>query len=88
MKMAIRICVRCLITLGLLNLLGMLAVHAEEPPNFALKWGSEGSGNGQFQSAQRLVVDGAGNVLVADTYNYRIQKFSPTGTLLTKFTTG
>src|SRR6185369_11071841 len=32
-----------------------------------------------------LVVDGSGNVFVADTYNARIQKFDSIGTFLTKW---
>jgi hypothetical protein len=88
MKMAVRTCVRYLITLGLLNLLGMLAAYAEEPPNFALKWGSQGTEDGQFRYAQSLVVDGAGNVWVADYTNIRIQKFSPEGAFLAKLQNG
>jgi len=41
------------------------------------QWGSSGSEDGQFIFALDIAVDGAGNVFVADTYNNRIQKFSP-----------
>ena len=34
-----------------------------------------GSGDGQFSTPAGITVDSSGNVFVADTYNYRIQKF-------------
>lgn len=45
------------------------------PYKFAAKWGSYGSGDGQFISPQGIAVDSLGNVYVADTGNHRIQKF-------------
>jgi DNA-binding beta-propeller fold protein YncE len=39
-------------------------------------------GKGQFDSPTAIAVDFNGNVLVADTGNGRIEKFSPTGTFL------
>jgi tripartite motif-containing protein 71 len=44
--------------------------------------GGRGSSKGQFDSPTGIAVDGNGNVLVADTNNGRIEKFSPTGTFL------
>src|SRR5260370_40209723 len=44
--------------------------------------GGKGDGKGEFDSPTGIVVDGNGNVLVADTNNGRIEKFSPTGTFL------
>ena len=44
---------------------------------FLTKWGTEGSGDGQFRDPWGVAVDSAGNVYVADTYNHRIQKFRP-----------
>jgi len=44
--------------------------------------GGKGSGRGQFDSPTGIAVDGSGNVLVADTGNGRIEKFSPTGAFL------
>jgi DNA-binding beta-propeller fold protein YncE len=49
---------------------------------FLLKWGSYGSGDGQFREPRGVAVDTAGNVYVADTHNYRIQKFATDGTFL------
>ena len=44
--------------------------------------GGKGVGRGQFDSPTGIAVDGSGNVLVADTNNGRIEKFSATGTFL------
>jgi DNA-binding beta-propeller fold protein YncE len=45
--------------------------------------GSRGSGKGEFDSPTAMAVDPSGNILVADTGNGRIEKFSPTGAFLT-----
>ncbi len=45
--------------------------------------GGKGTENGQFDSPTGIAVDGSGNVLVADTGNGRIEKFSATGTFVT-----
>ncbi|USN95149.1 MAG: hypothetical protein H6793_02300 [Candidatus Nomurabacteria bacterium] len=34
----------------------------------------------EFDSPQGITTDASGNVYVVDTYNYRIQKFTSTGT--------
>lgn len=47
-------------------------------------WGSEGSGDGQFNCPHGMDIDASGNVYVADTENSRIQKFSPDGIFLAK----
>src|SRR6266540_4250473 len=44
--------------------------------------GGKGTGKGEFDFPTGIAVDGTGNVLVADTNNGRIEKFSPTGTFL------
>src|SRR6266481_3828001 len=44
--------------------------------------GGRGTGKGEFDSPTGIAVDGNGNVLVADTNNGRIEKFSPTGAFL------
>jgi len=49
------------------------------------EWGSEGSGNGQFDFPQGIGVDRRGFVYVADTWNNRIQKFTPDGEYVAKW---
>jgi len=44
--------------------------------------GGKGTGKAQLDSPTGIAVDGNGNVLVADTNNGRIEKFSPTGAFL------
>ena len=44
--------------------------------------GGRGSGKGEFDSPLGMCIDGNGNILVADTGNGRIEKFSPTGSFL------
>ncbi|MFH1859612.1 MAG: right-handed parallel beta-helix repeat-containing protein [bacterium] len=49
------------------------------------KWGSNGSGDGQFSGPWGVAVDTSGNVFVADSGNRRIQRFAPDGTFITKW---
>lgn len=44
--------------------------------------GGKGNGKGQLASPTAMVLDGNGNVFIADTGNARIEKFSPTGVFL------
>jgi tripartite motif-containing protein 71 len=53
---------------------------------FVAKWGSYGSGNGQFSDPEGIALDrGTGSVYVVDYYNHRVQKFDSNGTFLTKW---
>src|SRR6266545_335054 len=52
---------------------------------FLRKWGSEGSGDGQFQTPSGIAIDGNGNVYVTDTGNARIQVFDSAGNFLRKW---
>jgi len=54
----------------------------ERPPAFIDKWGSEGSGSGEFRFPGLLALDASGNVYVPDRYNHRIQKFDSLGNFL------
>ncbi len=53
--------------------------------SFVTKWGSTGTGDGQFDQIYGVAVDSSGNVYVADTYNHRIQKFDSNGNFITKW---
>ena len=63
----------------------LLALALEEPPDYHSQWGSQGSGDGEFQYPFGVAVDNSGNVYVADAYNRRIQKFDSNGVFLTKW---
>ena len=77
---------RLAITLVLLTSLAAIA-RAEAPPIFVTKWGTLGSGDGQFNNPRHMALDAAGNVYVAEISNHRVQKFSSTGAFLTKWGT-
>ncbi|MCK4830739.1 6-bladed beta-propeller, partial [bacterium] len=47
--------------------------------NFITKWGSQGSGDDQFNGPEGLDVDSQGNVYVCDSENHRIVKFDSDG---------
>ena len=49
---------------------------------FVRKFGSFGTGNGQFHIPSGVAVDGSGNVWVADLNNNRVQKFNSKGEFL------
>ncbi|MDQ6723539.1 MAG: 6-bladed beta-propeller, partial [Thermoproteota archaeon] len=49
------------------------------------KWGSIGSGNGQFVGPEGIAVDSSGSVYVSDNGNNRIQKFDSNGNFITKW---
>ena len=52
---------------------------------FITKWGSRGSGDGQFRFPTGIAVDSSGNVYVTETGNSRIQKFTADGKFITKW---
>lgn len=52
---------------------------------FLGKWGTQGTGDGQFNFPTGIVTDAQGNVYVADSGNDRIQKFDRTGMFLGKW---
>ena len=62
-----------------------IAAESIRAPVFVAKWGSEGSGDGQFNQPYSVAVDGQGNVYVAEAGNDRIQKFSGDRRFITKW---
>ena len=54
---------------------------------FLTKWGTSGSGDGQFKYPYGIAVASDGNVYVGDTLNNRIQKFTSDGAFVTKWGT-
>jgi len=58
---------------------------AEAAMSFSAKFGSEGTGNGQFKKPRGIAVAANGNVYVADTGNNRVQEFTSTGEYVTKW---
>ena len=50
------------------------------------KFGSYGTGNGQFDSSYGLAFDANNHLYVTDHCNHRVQKFSITGMFILKFT--
>ena len=49
------------------------------------KWGTTGSGDGQFDCPSEVALDGSGNVYVVDGCNHRVQKFDSNGRFLEKW---
>lgn len=52
---------------------------------FITKWGTAGSGNGQFDSPEGVAIDSDNNVYVTDYNNGRVQKFTSTGAYITQW---
>ncbi len=48
-------------------------------------WGNKGTGTGSFLLPYDVAVDSQGNVFVADTRNFRVQKFDPSGGFLVQW---
>ncbi len=67
-------------------LCGSPAAHAQlDTPWLVNRWGTCCTGDGRFFNPRGVAVDAEGNLYVADTFNYRIQKFDRTGAFLTKW---
>ncbi len=61
---------------------------SENTGKIKFKFGSLGSGNGQFQAPNGIAIDSSNNIWVADELNSRVQKFNINGTYLSQFSTG
>ena len=55
--------------------------------NYIGRFGSTGTGNGQFMCAQGVAVDKDNNVFVSDNCNNRVQKFTHDGVYISQFGT-
>src|SRR5256885_5031088 len=64
-----------------------VAVISVTALSFVTKWGSSGSGDGQFFTPTAVTVDAAGNVYVAEG-GQRVQKFNNNGAFILKFGSG
>ncbi len=56
--------------------------------DFLLKWGSTGTGNGQFQKPYGVAIDSLNNVYISDKDNNRVQKFDSNGNYVLQFGQG
>ena len=65
-----------------LALLIPAAVSAEGEFGYLDKWGEFGTGNGQFNWPYDVAIDSTGDIYVADTANYRIQKLDSEGSFI------
>ena len=62
------------------------SVQAGEEYQFIKKWGSPGSGNGQFNNPHGIAVTRAsGDVYILDSANNRVQKFDSNGNFILKW---
>ena len=77
-----------LIRLVSLSLVGLIFCPTPSPGQvFDFEWGTAGNGPGQFNQPVGIAIDSAGNVLVADAGNTRIQKFDANGIYLAAWPT-
>src|SRR4051812_28078939 len=75
----------CLIYFMVILVLAGAGPARAETYDFVTKWGSLGSGDGQFNTPYGVAVASNGSVYVADTLNNRIQRFNSSGALLNKW---
>jgi sugar lactone lactonase YvrE len=66
---------------------GRLQAQLMQIPAMTMFQGGKGAARGQFDFPRGIATDRSGNILVADTNNGRIQKFTPTGAFLSVFGT-
>ena len=63
--------------------LHMVSVYALGGSKLVRRFGSHGTSSGQFKDPDGVTVDGSDNVLVVDSGNHRIQKFTAEGEFIT-----
>jgi DNA-binding beta-propeller fold protein YncE len=75
----------CSFFFGLVMVHSLLVAYGQEQYSYVRKWGSPGSGDGQFSEPTRIVIDSSDNVYVLDSGQNSVQKFSSNGTLISKW---
>jgi hypothetical protein len=55
------------------------------PGTFLMKWGSNGSGNGQFIDPVGIAINGGNQIYVTDKGNSRVQKFDLSGNFISSW---
>jgi tripartite motif-containing protein 71 len=83
--LSLAIIIICFMGVSLAFVPSASAFHQAKQYVFINKWGTNGTGDGQFHRPYGIDVDSAGNVWIADKNNARIQKFDSTGNFLLKF---
>jgi tripartite motif-containing protein 71 len=53
--------------------------------NFLGRWGSEGTGDGEFLHPHGIAIDSSGNIYVVDEERQDVQKFNSNGTFISKW---
>ncbi|MDQ4066634.1 MAG: 6-bladed beta-propeller, partial [Thermoproteota archaeon] len=53
--------------------------------NFLGKWGTSGSGDGQFSSPSGIAIDSSDNIFIVDRANNRVQVFDNNSNFITKW---
>ena len=81
----VRLPICILAALGLIICLFYSLTAYADAYSFIGKWGSKGSGDGQFASPSGIAIDSSNDIFVLDTGNNRVQKFSNNGTFITKW---
>lgn len=64
-----------------------LVADASSTVNFLARFGGRSDVDGAFDRPQNILIGPDGNVWVLDSYNNRVQKFSPSGAFISKFGT-
>jgi hypothetical protein len=62
---------------------GHCVIKLDSSGNFLAKWGTQGSGYGEFDNPTGIAVASNGFIIVADTNNHRIQKLDSDGNIIT-----
>ncbi len=75
-----------LVNFNLNNPLAQTSTPNNQTYQFIKKWGSNGTGNGQFDSPINIAIDSADNVYITDMWDNRVQKFDSSGNFVTKWT--